>query len=375
MIVFSFKPKPLIGILRRISTKLNGDLVSSSSLCKIMDLSLTRMSSLTIAFCLSACIQSTGTIRTKNIQNIVSPPSSCFTPVVQNPLLTKDSLFSGSDWNDPSVIKENNEFVMYASSDLNLDINVKVYRLISTDGLHWILSPSTPVLTGESSSGAWDHKSVETPSVVKFNGIYHLFYTGYPEIYNKVEQYKIGHATSTDGITWTKDAGPLIEPSSVNASIIGEPGAIEFSNKIYLYFTAIINDLQVIAVQTFDGSVWTAPSTTLVPDNNLYPRSQWIGYSTPQPVVINGAVQLFFDVATANPWNQEKIHRAISTDGLSGWVHDTKEIFDRRNFTWTYQQIRAPALLLDNNTLYLWFAGEVHNPTRLGIGLAVCTSP
>lgn len=322
---------------------------------------------------LTQCFPSSGTINIENIQNITTPPISCFTPAPSNPQLTKDSLFSGSDWNDPSVIKDGGQFVMYASSDLNLDIAVKIYRLISADGISWTLNPNAAVLSGGPQPSDWDHKSVETPSVVLFNGTYHLFYTGYPESYDKVTDYKIGHATSADGINWVKELSPLVSPIDINATIIGEPGAVVFNNKIYLYFTAIVNDQQHIALQTYDGSTWTPPEVVLTPDPVIYPRSQWMGYSTPQPVVFNNSIHLFFDVATANPWNQDKIHRAISIDGKTQWALDAFELFDRHNFTWTYKQIRAPAPLYDNNQMYLWFAGEVQNPTRLGVGFATCS--
>lgn len=94
---------------------------------------------------------------------------SCFSASASNPVLTRDSLFSGSDWNDPSVLKIDGQYVMYASSDVNFNGTIVIYRMISSDGLSWSLSPSTPVLEADTNPAAWDHKAVETPSVVYFN--------------------------------------------------------------------------------------------------------------------------------------------------------------------------------------------------------------
>ena len=41
---------------------------------------------------------------------------ACFAASASNLILTRDSLFAGSDWNDPSVIKVGSQYVMYASS-------------------------------------------------------------------------------------------------------------------------------------------------------------------------------------------------------------------------------------------------------------------
>ena len=42
--------------------------------------------------------------------------------------------------------------------------------------------------------GAWDSQEVGHPSVLLLDGLYHMWYT---------DAHAIGHATSTDGIAWT----------------------------------------------------------------------------------------------------------------------------------------------------------------------------
>ena len=176
---------------------------------------------------------------------------ACFSASASNPILTRGSLLSGSDWNDPSVIKVGSQYVMYASSDNNFDLNIAIYRLVSNDGLNWTLNPSSPVFEADPNPAmplVWDHRAVETPSVVYFNGQYHLFYTGYPVIHTDAYSYKIGHATSADGITWVRDASYIVAPNdpynttpnlTFNQWISAEPAAVVFQNKLYLYFTAV----------------------------------------------------------------------------------------------------------------------------------------
>ncbi len=322
-------------------------------------------------------------VQTPNVSKLTS---SCFTASSANPVLTRDTQLAGSDWNDPSVLKVGSQFVMYASSDQNFDFNIAVYRLVSEDGITWSLSPATPVLEASPSLGAWDHRAVETPSVIVLNGQYHMFYTGYATNHTDPNSYKIGHATSSDGITWTKDANFILAPNdpsnstpnlTFNQWISAEPAAVVFEGKIFLYFSAVgantgVNTtLQVIGLTTSaDGQTWTTPKSVLEPDQTLYPRATWLGYSTPNAVVINDKMYLFFDVVQASPWKQQRIHFASSNDGESSWTQSTEAIFANSQFTWTSNEIRSPSLLLDGTKLHLWFAGD--NGSVLGIGQASC---
>lgn len=317
---------------------------------------------------------------------------TCFAASASNPVMTRGTPLTSfqADWNDPSVIKVGNQYVMYASSDNNFDLNIAIYRLISSDGLNWTLNPAAPVLSADTSSaGTWDHKAVETPSVVYLNGVYHMFYTGYPVIYTDTGSYKIGHATSADGINWTRAASnPIVAPTAplaapnldFNQFITAEPAAVVFNNKIYLYFSAVganttvVTTWQVIGLTTSTdatGTAWTAPVSVLQPDLVQYPRATWIGYSTPTAIVMNGQMHLFYDVVQALPWKQLRLHHASSTDGISGWIQDIAATYRNTDFTWTADEIRSPSLLLDGTSLYMWFAGSTTTPT-LSIGQAKC---
>src|SRR5210317_652590 len=67
---------------------------------------------------------------------------------------------------------------------------------------HWVKHDNNPVLTiGE--PGSWDDFVAYLPTVLKIDGIYHLWYEGARETTNA----KIGYATSSDGINWEKYTG------------------------------------------------------------------------------------------------------------------------------------------------------------------------
>lgn len=320
---------------------------------------------------------------------------SCYTSYSNSSIITTGDFsvplgLTKTTWNDPHVIKAGNEFWMYASSDDNFDHDIKIYRLKSSDGINWTPSPTTPVL--QRSAGQFDSQSTETPAVVFFGGQYHLFWTGYTD-YNDTKTFKIGHAVSHDGITFTKEALPILEATDPNGApnldfnqyFVAEPAPVVFDGKIYLYFTAlganmgVGTTLQVIGLTTSsDGVNWTMPVSVLEPNQVQYPRGApdyFKGFSTPHAAVLNGKVHLFYDVVRTNAadtlFQQVKLHHAVSDDGIAGWIQDSTEIYDHSEFSWTATEIRSPSILLNNTTLMFWFAGH-SSVADLGIGYSTC---
>lgn len=318
----------------------------------------------------------------------------CFSASDAAPQLTKGSLLDGANWNDPWVLKEESDYVMYASADKNFDGAISIYRITSSEGKTWVLAPDTPVLMANEEADAWDHKAVETPSVVRFQGSYHLFYTGYPNAFSETSSYRIGHAVSEDGIRWTRDAVPLLAPSCPGfdpaapncpqgaaptdfyAFLVAEPGAVVFDNQLWVYFAAsgynseVADPLLTIGrIGSKDGRTWSSPEQVLLPDQIQHPRTKWLGYSTPAPIVLGSELHLFFDVVQDMPFAQLALHHARSEDGKTFTI-DASAIYDTTSFPWATREIRAPAAWLDNVTLRLWFAGD--DGSTLAIGEANC---
>jgi predicted GH43/DUF377 family glycosyl hydrolase len=292
-------------------------------------------------------------------------------------VLGDNQLVANAKWNDPCVFVEGAGWTMFASCGVGFTGEISIYRLVSTDKVTWTLSPSTPVLT-KGASGAWDDGAVETPSVVYHGGQFHMFYTGYPAGQQADSTtYRIGHATSPDGATWTKDATFLLGPSGTNLtfnkSIVAEPGAVSTGSEIFLYFTALGEDaglgttLQSIGlVKSATGAAgsWTAQAQVLKPDNAVYPRSSFYGFSTPQPCIYSGQLLLMFSIV-ADPWKQVAIGNALSADGSTAWAMNTFPVVTR-NQSWNSAEVLAPCPLQEGAMLHLWFAGN--NGTNLGIG-------
>lgn len=335
---------------------------------------------------------------------------SCFGPYATTPIVGPGNAFftvdtgnnkRASTWGDPHVLKVDDQFIMYASTlpnDRTSDTieHIAVYRLTSNNGINWTLNPTTPVLE-RTGAATWDADGVETPSVVFYKNEYHMFYTSYPSDYSASTTYRIGHAKSADGISWTRvtAVSPLVAPTDPNNTtpqltfnqwVTAEPGAVVFNDKIYLYYAATGSNTEanstaeVIGLMTYDGTTWSAQQEVMRADQAVYPRltsPYYKGFSTPAATVINNQVHLFTTAVIQKDdqgvaYKHTKIHHAYSVNGEDNWVQDTTPITAIDDLGWHNFDLISPTALLDGNKVYLWHGGNNGSLTGLGIGLMTC---
>lgn len=308
---------------------------------------------------------------------VIAQTSSTFFPNFQpypsNPIIKYGDGFADAAWNDPCVIKQNGQYIMYisAANGISGTGTVKVYRQISSDGYNWTLSPATPVL--EPINGTYYAGGTETPSVVFKDSTYHMYLTCYPPG-NVGADFVIAHATSTNGINWTMDPTPILESDgspTIYGDLVGEPGAVVYHDSVFVFFTSAGtisgNPIQCIGLmKSNDGTVFNVPQIAVTLPTSVYPlSSNYWGLSTPSALAINDSIHLFTDVAqTINGvWTQVALHQ-FKTDGISGvWQYDDAPIHTMQDFNWTngtfYSEIRSITPLMDdNNLLRIWYAGN-----------------
>lgn len=71
--------------------------------------------------------------------------------------------------------------------------------------------------------GSWDDLATWTGSIIRDDGVWHMFYTGVTVVDDTAVQ-RIGRATSADLMEWEKDPGPLIEADARWYEKVDEPG-------------------------------------------------------------------------------------------------------------------------------------------------------
>jgi len=185
---------------------------------------------------------------------------------------------------------------------------LRIYQATSADGLSWARSPSTPILEpGE--AGAFDAGGVGSPTVIKKDGSYLMWYQGRDAVDS--DRYNIGYATSQDGITWTKHA----------------------SNPILTFES--LGTTEIFSIEN---------PTVLLSDR--------------------GTFQLLYTVRTpAGDW----INWATSTDGINWMNSASNPIIPLAGLeNWWISRAGRAAIIENNNGYELWFAGL--DATRWSIG-------
>lgn len=276
-------------------------------------------------------------------------------------------------WNDPCVLREKNQYVMYMASSVGEPFKPPIipFRAVSNDGKNWTLDPKEPVAQPLGTPFV----SVETPNVVKFNDMYHMYFTGIYPIGGKTPM-AIGHAVSKDGIKWKVDPNPVLKSVSNihawNGFLVAEPGAVVYKNQIYVYFTAMgarpggnPPQLQTIGLAiTKDGMNFDEPRMVVKQAPIYPPEKGFVGYSTPTAFLHEGSVHLVFDLAhfekERNPeWQQIGLHHAVSSDGETNFIQDENPLMTRKDYVWTSGEMLGPSVIIDEGKVKLWFSGHV----------------
>jgi hypothetical protein len=150
----------------------------------------------------------------------------------------------------------------------------KIGCATSSDGITWIKNESNPVLVpGE--NGGWDDGGFGNFDVI-FDGIvYRMWYEGHPTPGGTT---RIGFATSSDGISWTKYPGnPVMAPGPAAwESRTIQPGAVYMNGSCYfmLYIgQGYSTPVRVGLATSLDGLAWSKYERNPVLD--VGPPSSW----------------------------------------------------------------------------------------------------
>ncbi|MEK7787728.1 MAG: cohesin domain-containing protein, partial [Chloroflexota bacterium] len=166
----------------------------------------------------------------------------------------------------------------------------------SGDGVIWTKHAGNPVLT-IGGLGAWDSQIVREPSVVKDGGgTYHMWYAGT----DNWPRFNIGHATSPDGIAWTKD--------SANPVLVGTAGqwdanetyapSVVMNGGVFEMFYSGENGNRWLEghASSPDGTVWTKDDNAILsPETTGWETGDSTDYAS--AVLDGGAWKLFYSGA------------------------------------------------------------------------------
>jgi hypothetical protein len=196
------------------------------------------------------------------------------------------------------------------------------------------------VLSPSSTDTDWDGFMIGSPSVVKVGATFHLFYEG---LSGTTYRYAIGHATSTDGLTWTRSgASPVLSAGAAgtwDAGGVRYP-VVHFDGTTWrLWYQGVGSGSLAIGLATStDGLTWTrSGSVPVVTDGSVVS-----GYA-PGAVVKTATKWVVFYAADGG------VGRATSTDGTT-FVNEG-EVIPASGFI----RNGRPSVILDGATWRIWY--------------------
>lgn len=116
--------------------------------------------------------------------------------------------------------RQPNKRVHFVVPDRNVRPSSFVHLRDLADTDRWSFYPNNPVLR-PGAHGEWDAGALGTMTVLKVGNVIHLYYEAWGVRSNLTEDYsslQIGHATSGDGLNWTKETAVPVLPKGAGSA-------------------------------------------------------------------------------------------------------------------------------------------------------------
>ena len=122
----------------------------------------------------------------------------------------KPGAFDSTQAKYPSILKVGEQWWMWYNGRTDDRFTGSIGLATSDDGLRWTKANNGQPVLKHGAPGTFDSTKVDHPAVLRFDGKFHMWYTAG----DKRSRYTIGYATSPDGIRWTRenDARPVLKP-------------------------------------------------------------------------------------------------------------------------------------------------------------------
>ena len=225
----------------------------------------------------------------------------------------------------------------------------------STDGISWTRPYSDPVLS-PGNYNDWDAGSVAPGVVIKEDGVYKMYYVGWRD---QNLNWSIGLATSSDGINWTKYSNnPVLYGTAGWEYQIAATSLLKINNTYYLYyFGRNFPEYKIGLATSTDGINWSKYSGNPI----LIQTESWelTGVYNPTVIEDNGTYKMIYSNAAPNT----AFGMATSTDGVNWSKSINNPIVKKQNTSnnWGAGGIGYPFLMKFNNEYRLYYSGKIEN--------------
>ncbi len=236
--------------------------------------------------------------------------------------------------------------VIVSYDDLSITVSVRVVAAFNFTKY----SGNPVMLPGR--SGAWDYLLFH-PSVLMMGSTYHMWYQG-----GWGSNARIGHATSPDGLDWTRDSNPVLAPGEVgdfDEYKVLRPSVLYIDSEYKMWYigSSFEVDKNVCYATSTDGTNWIKH-----PDNPLFGITQsWedslIEYKS---VLYNGSGYMMWYSTGLD--SRHSFGLATSDDGIVWTKYSGNPVMTRDLDSWEENAIQGPIVLYIDGIYHMIYYGE-----------------
>ncbi|MGC9342656.1 MAG: cadherin-like beta sandwich domain-containing protein [Bacteroidales bacterium] len=245
-----------------------------------------------------------------------------------------------------------------------LSLSAVVFCQIQNDlsQVIWHKHEAPILLPGE--EGNWDGEVVFSPSVLRIDDTYHMWYSGMDAI-----NIRIGHATSVDGLVWVKDENnPVIdlgEPGSFDDTRAYLPTVAYDGTTFHLYYVTdkSVNGEQLGYATSDDGISWTKQTgEPIFQDENGNPFGGDIW---------RGDVYYYEDVfhmwAGVGISENTNINYFTSPDGITWTAYENNPVLIHSQAgEWDYPRTQVSTVFEMGGEFHMWYCGGHYGNWEIG---------
>ena len=260
---------------------------------------------------------------------------------------------------DISVLKEGATFKMWFSWRPKQSIAL----VTSADGVHW----TEPVIAlGPNPQSGWED-DINRPGVIHQPDGYHMWYTGQA----KGHSY-IGHATSPDGLTWTRmSEKPVLSPDKPweQAAVMCPDVMWDITSKLYRMWYSGGEQYEPDAIgyaTSPDGNTWTKLDAN--PIFKADPQRAWEQHKVTACQVLHHGDWYYMFYIGFRDVDHAQIGIARSRDGIHDWQrHPANPIIGPTPNGWDHDATYKPSVVFDAGRWLLWYNGRHGGMEQIGL--------
>lgn len=243
-----------------------------------------------------------------------------------------------------------------------------IAHTFSADGINWELPRA--VFTAVPGSD-WEGDEVNRPTIVKKDGIYHMWYTG--QVFakeNAMARSCIGYATSADGLEWERRAEPVLWPElpwEKYCTMCPHVNWDAEEKKFKMWYSAgrMQESDEIGYAESYDGIRWTKHPNNPVftPDRNCY----WEMSKVEACFVMKRPDYYYMFYLGISGDAKAAAGLARSRDGITNWErHPDNPVIAGTDGNWDYASICKVSVIEEEDGYKMWYNGCNRGGEQIG---------